>query len=128
MNADRTGFAHQLVHHRAVQDLEPARPVAFADDDLGDVVRLGIGDDFLGDVAAGDRDRRSAEPLGEPQVLGDPVALGIIEAICPGCLDIDRSPRRVQAVGDAPGIADQALRSPAAHGPAIACACICDNS
>ena len=68
MNADQTGLAHEIVHDRAVQHLEPSRAVGFADDDLGDVVRLGVGDDLVGDVAARDRDRRSAEPLGEPQV------------------------------------------------------------
>ena len=107
VDADLPGLADELVHDRAMHHLEPARPVGFADDDLGDVVRRRVGDHLFGDVAARDRDRRSAEPLGEPQKIRDAVALGVGQALRPRGLDIDCRPRHLQAIRHAPGIADQ---------------------
>ena len=81
VNADVAGAAHEVVHDRTVQDLEPARARRFADDDLGDVVRLRVGDDVVGDapVARRERDRFAAERFGEPQRIGDAVALLLAE-------------------------------------------------
>ena len=139
MDADRAGLAHEFVDDRAVHHLEPSGAVGFADDDLRDVVRRCISDDLFGDVAARDRDRRGTEPLGEPQKVGDAVALGIVEALRPRRLDIDRRPRGLQTIGNASRIADQpavlgaslmqtSTRSPAGQGPAMACARMCDSS
>ena len=64
VDADLPRLAHQLMDHGAVHHFEPARPVRFADDDLGNIVGHRVGDDLVGDVAARDRDRRGAEPLG----------------------------------------------------------------
>ena len=77
MDADIAGAAHQIVHHRAVQDLEPARARRFADDDLGDVVGVRIADHVVGDVAVAGRqgDGFAAQRLGKPQRVGDAVAL-----------------------------------------------------
>ena len=108
VNADLAGFAHELVHDRAMHHLKPPRPTRFADDDLGDVVSGRVGNDLFGDVAARDRDRRRTEPLGEPQKVGDPIALGVGQPLRSRGLDIDRGPRHLHAVGHAPGIADQA--------------------
>ena len=94
------------MHH-----LEPARAGRFADDDLGDVVGAGIGDEFVGDVAPGDRNRRCTQALGQPQMVGDAVALDIAEPLGARGLDIDRGPRHAQAIGDPPCIANQPRRA-----------------
>jgi hypothetical protein len=82
----------------------------FADDDLGDVVGLRIGDHVVGDAAAGARngDRLAAERLREPQRVGDTVALLLAELQAAPALDVERGPRSVQAVGEPLGIADEA--------------------
>jgi hypothetical protein len=41
MHADIAGPPHQVVHHGAMQDLEPSRPRRLPDDDLRDIVRVG---------------------------------------------------------------------------------------
>jgi len=53
MDADRAAPAHQIVHDRAVDHLEPARPVGFADDNLGDVVFAGVSKHLVSDLAPG---------------------------------------------------------------------------
>jgi hypothetical protein len=53
MHADIARPAHQLVHHRAAQDFEPARPRRFSDYDLRDVVGMRKGDDIVSDAAPG---------------------------------------------------------------------------
>jgi hypothetical protein len=89
------------MHH-----LEPSRTARFADDDLGDVVCGRIGEDLLGDVAARDGYRRSAEPLGEPQKIRDAIALSVVETLRTCGLDTDRGPRRSQVIRHPPRIAD----------------------
>ena len=42
VDADIAGAADEVVDHRAMQDLEPARARRLAEDDLGDVVRLRV--------------------------------------------------------------------------------------
>ena len=77
VDADAAGAAHEVVDHRAVQHLEPARAGGLADDDLGDVVRPGVGEHVVGDRASAARQgqRLAAEALGEAQGVGDAVAL-----------------------------------------------------
>ena len=62
---------------RAVQHLEPARAAGLADDDLGGVLRAGVGEHVLGDgvPAARQGGGLAAEALGEAQGVGDAVAL-----------------------------------------------------
>ena len=107
MNADRAAPPQQIVHHRTVQYLEPSRSVRIADDDLGNVVRFGIGHDLFRDPAARYRDGRSPEPFREPQMLGDAIPLGVARSVRARRLDMDRGPRRVESVGGSPRIADQ---------------------
>ncbi len=87
VNADIAGTAHHIVHHRAVQNLEPARACRFADHDLRDVVGLRIADHVVGDVAiaARQRDRFAAERFDEAERVGDAVAflLGQLQAAPP---------------------------------------------
>ncbi len=95
-------------------------------------------DQVVGNAAAdaGNGHGLTAERLGEPQRIGQPIALflGQLQA-APG-LDAERRPRRVQPVREplgwcAPGpprrdpsLRQTKIRSPAAQGPAIALACI----
>ena len=84
--------------------------VRFPQDDLGDVVRLGIADDVVGDpsVAAGNGGGLAAERLGEPQRIGDAVALLLGEPHAARGLDRERDERRMQAIGQALGVAHEA--------------------
>ena len=109
VDADVAGAAHEVVDHRPVQDLEPARPRRLAEDDLGDVVRLGVADDVVGDapVAAGDGGGLAAERLGEAQRIGDAVALDLGEPHAARGLDRERDEGGVQAVGQALGVAHE---------------------
>ncbi len=110
LHADLAGAAGQLMDDRTVQQLEPARTVRFADDDLGDVVGLGVGDEVIGDASPGNGQGLGTELLGEAQALGDAVALGLAEAVVARRLDIDRRPFRVEPVGDPSGVADECQR------------------
>ena len=51
MHADIAGPPHQIVHHRAAHDFEPARAPRFSDHDLRDVVGMGKVDHVIGDAA-----------------------------------------------------------------------------
>ena len=77
MDADIAAPAHQIAHHGAVQKLEPPRPRRFADDDLRDVVALRVDDHVVGDaaIAAWDGHWLATKGLGEPERIGDAVAL-----------------------------------------------------
>ena len=101
------------MHDRAVQDLEPARARRFSDDDLGDVVGVGKADHVVGDMPAGrgNRDRFAAEALGEPQRVGDAVALLLGELQAASRLDTERRERRMQPVRQPLGIAHEASRA-----------------
>ena len=63
--------AHQLVDHRAVAQLEPARALRLADHDPRGVARAGEGQDLLDHRAARHRHHLGAELLGQPQGLGE---------------------------------------------------------
>src|SRR5215470_1541279 len=94
VNADLTSLADEIVDHRSMYHLEPARAARLANGDLGDVVGSRVGNDLFGDVAARDRDRRSAEPLGQPQKVSNAITFGVIEALRPSGLDVNRCPWR----------------------------------
>ncbi len=83
--------------------------VGLAEDDLGDVVRLGVADDVVGDtpVAAGDGGGLAAQRLGKPQRIGDAVALDLREPHAARGLDRERDERGVQAVGQTLGVAHE---------------------
>ena len=93
-----------------MEDLEPARPRRFADDDLGDVVGAREGEDVVGDPSRAARNghRLAAERFGEPQRVGDAVARLRRELQRPRRLDAERRPGRVQPVGQALGVAHEA--------------------
>ncbi len=110
LDADRSGATDQLMDDRAVQQLEPARARRLADNDLGDVVRLGVGNEIVGDAPPRNGQRLGAELLGEAQAVGDAVALRLGEAMVARRLDVDRRPMRAETVGDAPRIAHEGER------------------
>ncbi len=101
------------MHHRTVQGLEPARAVRFADDDLGDVVGLGKFDQVVGDppLDAGDGEGLGAQRFGQPQRVGEPVALLVGQLQTPPGLDTDRGPGRMHAIGQPLGVAHQSYRA-----------------
>ena len=81
----------------------------------------------------------SPQAFGQPQSLGDAVPFLLVELEAAPGLDAQRRPRRVQAVGQALRVAHEAgrrgssltqtrIRSPAAHGPVMARACICSSN
>ena len=113
MHADIAGPAHQIVHHRAAHDFEPARPRRFSDHDLGDVVGMRKGDHVVGDAASGggNGQRLAAQRLGQPQGVGEPVALGFGQLQAAPGLDADRGPGRMQPVRQPPRGAHQARRA-----------------
>ena len=97
-----------------MQDLEQARTLRLAHDDLGDVVRLGIADDIVGDapVAAGQRDGLAAERFREPQRVGDAVAFLFGKLKAAPAFDVKRNPRPMEPVGEALGVAHQTGSGP----------------
>jgi hypothetical protein len=109
VDADIAGAANQIVHHRTVQDLEPARALGFADDDLRHIVGLGVIDHVGGDVAGGggERDGLATERLGKPERVGDTVTLLLRELKAAPSLDVKRYPWSMQAVGQSLGVADE---------------------
>ena len=113
VDADIAGAAHQVVHDRAMQDLEPARARRFADDDLCDVVGVRVADHVVGDAAVAGRQGHgfAAERLGKPQRVGDAVALLLGELQAAPAFDVERHPRSMQPVGQPLGVAHQARRS-----------------
>ena len=101
------------MHHRAAHDLEPPRARRLADDDLGDVVGLREADQVIRNAAAdaGNGHRLAAERFGEPQRIGQPVALLLGQLQAAPRLDADRGPRRVQPVRQPLGVAHQPGRA-----------------
>ncbi len=113
VHADIAGPSHQIVHDRAVQDLEPARARRLADDDLGDIVLVREADHVVGDLpqSARNRDRLAAQAFGEPQRVGDAIALLLAQLQAAPRFDVERGPGRVQAIGQALGVAHEAGRA-----------------
>ena len=64
-----------------MQNLEPARARGFTDDDVCDVVRVGIGEDILGNapVYSGYRHRLATHGLCETQRVGNAIAFLLAE-------------------------------------------------
>jgi hypothetical protein len=90
MNADIPRAAHQIVHHRPMQDFEPARARRFSDDYLRYVMSLGVADHVVCDAAitAGDRNGFAAQCLGKPQRVGYAVTLDLIQLSAAAAFDI----------------------------------------
>jgi hypothetical protein len=90
MDADIPRAAHQIVHHRPMQDFEPARTRRFSDDYLRHVMSVGVADHVVCDAAitAGDRDGFAAQCLGKPQRVGYAVALDLIQLSAAAAFDI----------------------------------------
>ena len=98
------------MHHRAVDDLEPARSRRFADNDLGDVVGVSVGENVVGKapVAARDGGGITAERMREAQRIGNTVAFFFAQADGAPGFDRQCDERRVQVVGHPLGVAHQA--------------------
>ena len=113
VDADVAGPPHQVVHDGPVQDLEPARPRGFADDDLRDVILVREADHVVGDAACagGERDGLAAEALGQAHGLGNAVPLGFGELRASPRLDAKCGPGRVQAIGKTLRIAHERRRA-----------------
>jgi len=113
VDGDIAGAAHQVMDHRAVEDLEPSRALGLADDDMRGVVALCKGDDVVGEPPCLGRqlDRFALEALGEAQRVGDPVAriLGKVQASAG--LQVESGPGRVQTIGEPLGIAHEGGRT-----------------
>ncbi len=91
-----------------MHNLEPARPVGLADDDLGDIARGTDAQHLVDNFVAGNRDRLAAELLGKAQAFGDPVPLGFRQRLAAPRFDIECDPGRVKLIGDALCVADKA--------------------
>ena len=100
MNTDIARAAHEVVHDRSMQDLEPPRARGFADDDVRDVVLAGELYDIVGDQArlGRDGDRLSPQAFGQPQSLRDVIPFFLVELEAASGFDAQCHPRRVQAV------------------------------
>ncbi len=109
VDADIAAAANQVVHDRAMQDLEPPAAVRLADDDLGDVVALGVVDHVVGDAPPGTWNRRrfASERFRKTQRIGDAIALFFAQLQAAAALDVEGRPRPMQAVGQALGITHQ---------------------
>ena len=109
VQADIAARAQQIAHHRAVEQLEPPRARGFADDHLGDVVGLRKGDHVVGDaaIAAGIVTGSPPSAWASRKRIGDAVTLLLGQLQTALRLDIERRPRRMQAVGEALGVAHQ---------------------
>ena len=112
MHADIAGAAHQVVHHRAAHELEPPGTRRLPDHDLGDVVGLRETDHIIGDTAldGGNGERLAAQRFGEPQRIGQPVALLVGQLQAAPRLDADGGPGRVQPVRQPLGVAHEPCR------------------
>ena len=108
MNADRSGTANQIMHDGSVQQLKPARPGRFANDDMGDIALLRVREEVVGNPpAARKSDGLAAEPLGRSQRICDAGALSSGKSLAARCFDIDGGPWRMQTVGGSFGITNQ---------------------
>ena len=114
MHADVAGTADEIVHHRAVHHLEPARACRLADHDLRYVIGLRITDHVFRDASVAGRQRHglAAERLGEPKRVGDAVAFFFRKLRCAPSFDIKRRPRPVQPVGKPLGVANESGAAP----------------
>ena len=126
MDADVAGATYEVMDHGAVQDLEPARARRLADHDLSDVVLLSVADHVVGDVPVACRkcDGFAAERLGEPQRVGDAVALFLRKLQGAPPLDVERHPRPMQTIGEPLGVANESRAARVladAHQDALAC-------
>src|SRR5262252_4382111 len=72
MDADITGPAHEIVHHRAVQNLKPSRTARFPDNDVGDVMGLCVANHIVRDspICARDRYSFSSKRFSETKRIG----------------------------------------------------------
>ena len=95
--------AHQLVDHRAMPQLEPARAAGLAHHHARGIARAGEGQDLLDDRASGHAHHLGAELLGQPQGLGEPRLLGLAQQGMPAGLDIERDQLGIEPVGRALG-------------------------
>ena len=107
MDADIACAADKRVGHRTLEPQPPARLFGAADNDMGDIARRRVPHDFLGLIGARPGDRLTAQMFRETQGRGDPVAGGLSQMHGSRRFDIERHPRRTEAVSEARGIAHQ---------------------
>src|SRR4029079_13185545 len=65
IDVDLAAAADDVIEHGPEEQVAPARALGLADDDLGDVMLLGVVDHFIGDALTGERDGLAPEVLGE---------------------------------------------------------------
>ena len=75
--------AQQAVHDVLAEQARPARFGRLADDDLGDVLGVGVADDLLGDVVPAEGDRLGPQPLGQLDVLHELLPLRRVSRLVP---------------------------------------------
>ena len=92
MDADVAGAANDVEHGGPAEQSREPGPLDGRGDDVRVIVGVRIVDHAIGDARRRDGDRLSAEPLGEPQRLGNAVAFLFGIAMRLGGLDIDRRP------------------------------------
>ncbi len=77
MDAEVSGASYQVMNHGTVNQLKPFRTGRFADDDLRDVMCVGVVERIVGDPAgdAWHRHGFAAKAFRQPERIGDAVAL-----------------------------------------------------
>src|SRR5262249_5476951 len=106
MNADIARAAHQIMHDRAVQNLEPARAGRLADSDVGDVFGVRISGRVVGNGSVGTRNsyRFAAKCLGEPQGVGNAIPPFFGQLQTSAALYVERRQWTVQAIREPLGV------------------------
>ena len=112
MHADIAGAPHQVVHDGAAHQFKPPGARRLADDDLGDVVGLReINDVFRNAPAgAGNGERLASHRFRQPQRIGKPVALLVVQLQAAPRFDADRGPGRMQPIRQPLGVTHQPRR------------------
>ncbi len=108
MDADITGMADQVMGDGALQQLPPARPRRAADDDMGEVVGIGISDDLARRGERRQDDRFGAKLFGKPHIGGQPVLVLVREVQFSRRFQMQCRPWRTQPVGLAAGVTHEA--------------------
>ena len=103
VNVDVAALSRQLIDQRAAKQLSPSRLLGLAHDNLGDVPLAGVMDQLVGDALAAQGGRLAAQLLGQPQRLRKLLAAGVGKVGGGRRFDVDRHPRRLQAVRHAAG-------------------------
>ena len=102
VDVDVAALAHEVVDHRAEQELSPAGARRLPEDDPGDVPAARVGEDLRGDVVPRQSGRLRAELLGQAEGLDDAVPVRVREAGGGWRLHVDDHPLGPQSGGHPP--------------------------